>query len=290
MWRAAIVAGMTAVTVAAASVHASAQTTACTGSTCAVAPRVLFEQAPTAAHRPASWVRGPGFDSCGAPSVAAMRAWRKSFVAAAVYIGGVARACPNDNLTASWVHAVHAMGWRLIPTYVGPQAPCTTFRHRFSAKNAVTAGQSSARNAAASARALGISRGAPIYFDLEPYRGGATCVSAVVRFVQAWSSGLRANGYLPCLYAGAVTGIRDVGGVAGGVAGGAAGRVRGRPGPAAIWYAHWDKRADVYGDPLVGAGLWPGHRRIKQDAGGHKEKHGGVTITVDSDMVDGPVY
>src|SRR5438445_12869536 len=69
---------------------------------------------------------GEGFDTCHAPSVKTMAAWWKSspYRAIGIYIGGPNRACGDGNLSNSWVHSVNAMGWHLVPIYVGQQAPC----------------------------------------------------------------------------------------------------------------------------------------------------------------------
>src|SRR3712207_1511593 len=63
---------------------------------------------------------GKAFDACTAPSGAQMTAWLKSpYRAIVVYIGGNNRGCKQPNLTAAWVKAQNAAGWRLIPVYVG---------------------------------------------------------------------------------------------------------------------------------------------------------------------------
>src|SRR5437868_5377062 len=72
----------------------------------------------------AAWVAGKGFDTCTAPSLASMRAWRSSFTVTNMYIGGAARGCAQPNLTKDWVREVRGMGYRITPTYVGLQAPC----------------------------------------------------------------------------------------------------------------------------------------------------------------------
>jgi Domain of unknown function (DUF1906) len=225
------------------------------------------------------WVDGRGFDTCGAPSLRAMKAWRKAFVAANVYIGGAARACPDGNLSAAWVRAVRAMGWRLIPTYVGLQAPCTSFHSKFTPKNAHVQGELSADYAVRRARQLGMGAGAPIYFDLEPYNSKkATCRNAVLRFLDGWSRRLKALHYTSGVYGGATTGIRDLG------------WARGIMKPSAIWFAHWDRQPNAAVDRLLQNSWWFGHRRIKQHRGDHVEKHGGIKLVIDSDSVDGFVY
>ncbi|MER5766946.1 DUF1906 domain-containing protein [Streptomyces sp. NPDC001985] len=71
--------------------------------------------------------RGPAFDICRAPSLAAMRAWRKSSPYGAVGIpyAGRGRECAGQpHLTRSWVAEVHRMGWRVLPVFTGAQPSC----------------------------------------------------------------------------------------------------------------------------------------------------------------------
>jgi hypothetical protein len=77
-------------------------------------------------HATPSGYAGYGFDTCSAPSVDAMRAWAgpSPYKGAGIYVGGTNAACLGGNLNASWVDTVTAMGWHLIPIYVGLQAPC----------------------------------------------------------------------------------------------------------------------------------------------------------------------
>ncbi|GLY89991.1 DUF1906 domain-containing protein [Actinoallomurus iriomotensis] len=223
------------------------------------------------------WVTGAGFDTCSAPSLTAMRAWRDDFLAANIYIGGPARACPDGRLSRHWVEAVRAMGWRLIPTYVGPQAPCTSSRPRFSPSTAALAGQLSAVDATNRAAALGLPAGTPIYMDLEAYGRRPWCRQAVLTFVDSWTKGVRALDYVPGLYSSVASGIRDVA------------EADGISRPETVWFAHWDRRPNVWGDRLMDEAWWADHRRIKQFRGDHVEKHGGVKLKIDSDTVDGYV-
>jgi Domain of unknown function (DUF1906) len=250
---------------------------------------VLDTITPAAGHAPghdaqrrsgerSHWVTGPGFDTCSAPSLAAMRAWRENFVAANIYIGGPARACPDGRLSRRWVAAVRAMGWRLIPTYVGPQAPCASSYPRFNGASAAIDGHMSAADAVGRAAALGLPPRTPIYLDLEAYdRRDLPCREAVLTFLDSWTRGVRALSYTSGVYSSVASGIRDLAE--------ADGLVR----PTAIWYAHWNRRADVWGDRLMAGERWPGHHRIKQYRGDHVEKHGGVRLKIDSDAVDGDV-
>jgi photosystem II stability/assembly factor-like uncharacterized protein len=45
----------------------------------------------------------------------------------------------------------------------------------------------------------------------------------------------------------------------------------------------------VWDAPCVSNGLWNSHQRIKQYAGGHNEAWGGVTLNIDSNVLDGEV-
>ncbi|MGI5203090.1 DUF1906 domain-containing protein [Spirillospora sp. CA-108201] len=238
-------------------------------------------ESPSAGHGTAlerSWARGRGFDTCTAPSLATMRAWRPSFKVTNIYIGGSARGCAQPNLTASWVRQVRAMGYRLTATYVGLQAPCGNRPQRFTAGNASRQGARAAADAARRARALGIPAGKPLYYDMEAYdhKKGA-CRAAVLRFVDNWVDRLKTEGYKPCLYSSAKSGIRDVGRSS-------------ISKPSCVWFANWDGRAEVYGDPFLSDTWWSPHRRVKQYRGGHRETHGGVTLNIDGDVADGRVY
>ena len=52
---------------------------------------------------------GPAFDTCTAPTLAQMTAWRASpYKAVGIYIGGVNRSCAQPRLTPTWVTAVTA--------------------------------------------------------------------------------------------------------------------------------------------------------------------------------------
>jgi hypothetical protein len=239
-----------------------------------------FRPAAGRAGRRRPWTIGKGFDTCTAPSLPAMRAWRRTYRIANVYMGGAARGCAQPNLTRSWTRSVRRMGYRLIPTYVGLQAPCNKrYQDGFTMERPALEGRLSADDAVRRARALGISRRAPIYFDMEAYDSRKTrCREAVLRFLHAWSGRLHKRHYRSGVYSSVASGIRDLG------------LARGMTKPNAIWFAHWDRKARVHGDPYIPDSWWAGHRRIKQYRGGHKEKHGGVTINVDSNIVDGPVY
>jgi hypothetical protein len=219
---------------------------------------------------------GRGFDTCSAPSAAAMKAWGSSpYRAIGVYIGGANSACAQPNLTRSWVTAEVAAGWHLIPTYVGLQAPSVSCGcAKIDPGRAAAEGRAAANDAVARAETLGIAAGSPIYFDMEAYSRGSSS-STVLRFLAAWTNRLHAVGYLSGAYSSGGSGIADLAAKFGST----------YTEPDDIWVANWNGRATT-DDPYLPPSAWPGHKRIHQYIGGHMERYGGVSIDIDSDAVD----
>jgi hypothetical protein len=60
----------------------------------------------------------------------------------------------------------------------------------------------------------------------------------------------------------------------------------------AIWIARWTGHPDAFAfDPAVlPPSLWANRARIQQYQGDHDETWGGVTLNIDSNWVDAPVY
>jgi hypothetical protein len=226
----------------------------------------------------------PGFDTCTAPSLQAMQAWRKSYSAIAIYIGGAEMACGYGNLSAPWVRAVRALGWSLIPIYVGIQAPCNRFSQQIDPAHASAQGAGAASEAVLHARSFGIGSGAPIYFDMEAYDNrGAACRNSVLSFLDAWTRRLHERGYVSGVYSSAASGAEDLG---------TATSVYRRPlaKPDAMWFALWDNQANLAGTPYLLSPWWTPNRRIKQYQGPHWREIGGIRLNIDSDWVQGPVY
>ena len=59
--------------------------------------------------------------------------------------------------------------------------------------------------------------------------------------------------------------------------------------PDLAWIANWNGVQSVFGDRYVSDSIWANHQRIHQYKGGHNETYGGVTINVDSNIVDSAV-
>ena len=240
----------------------------------------------TAAHAQAAkpaLFSGAGFDACHAPPLATMRTWwlTSGYQAVGVYIGGVNRACSDGNLSHAWVKAVSAIGWRFVPVYVGQQAPCSHQPHLklIDPEKAAAQGSAAADDAMNRAAAFGMARGSTVYFDLESYaRKNPACTGTVLSYLGAWTKRLHAHNYFSGFYSSAGSGITDL----------VKSTDRGLARPDALWIARWDN-AHTVNDRAVPDGAWAVHQRIKQYAGGHKEQHGGATLSVDSDWLDGPV-
>ena len=230
---------------------------------------------------------GYGFDTCVAPSAEVMRAWLASpYRAVGVYVGGRGRACPNQpNLTPEWVSEVDAMGWRLLPLYVGSQAPCVHAQHKrhvtIDPSRPGEQGASEGRDAVARARALGLAEGSPLYLDMEAYDHlDPSCAETTLRFVQAWNREVSRQGYLPGFYSSADSGVRHM----------AAARQDGLPDlPEIMWFARWGVPASVDDDPSLPQDAWRPHRRVHQYAGDVSESYGGHRLDIDRNRVDAPV-
>ncbi|XUM05160.1 glycoside hydrolase domain-containing protein [Streptomyces venezuelae ATCC 10712] len=120
---------------------------------------------------------GKAFDTCEAPPLTVMEAWRGSpYGAVGIYFGGRGRGCPvQKELTPDWVASAHAMGWRLLPLFVGSQAPCVDnpAKRKYAIGGAPTAqGTQEGGDAVRAARALGIGTDSPLYLDVEAYARG----------------------------------------------------------------------------------------------------------------------
>ena len=233
---------------------------------------------------------GQAFDVCAAPSLAAMRAWKSAspYGAIGVYISGDLRACRQENLTASWVREVTALGWKLIPIDVGLQAPCTSFSGRISDKGSTARRQGERAGAASveAAKSLGILPGSALYSDIENYDNrDEKCSADVHAYLNGWTRALHGEGYLSGVYGNLGTVVRDM--VKAQRAANAGTRPQGPIRPDVLWNAQWDSTPTAWAG--IEAYLWAAHQRIKQYRGDHRETHGGVTLNIDSNTVDAAV-
>ena len=172
------------------------------------------------------------------------------------------------------------MGWGVLPTYVGPQAPCWDGGNgvRISPRKAAAQGNAAGLDAVSDARYFGLAPGSPIYYDLEAYIGGTACKQAVLAFLGAWDRAVAASGYVTAVYSSRDSGIANI-------EEWTAGSSPGFTPPDAIWIALWDGIPSLNGDRLA----WPLTERSKQYSGNVTATVGGITLNIDKDIVGGPV-
>ncbi len=233
----------------------------------------------------ANRANGRAFDTCAAPSLSALRAWdgTSSYRTVNVYFGGINRACRQFNLSTSWVREATAMGWKLLPTYVGYQPSCVFGSKglQFTATTAALRGVSDGRDAVSAASALGLRPGSALYADIEHYdRRDAACRTAVRRYVSAWTKTLHDSGYLAGVYVHQRSGLRDLSDTY---------YSSHYARPDAVWMARWDNDPSLTGWPTAPNWHWAYRARIKQYRGDHFESHGGVRINIDSNSINAPV-
>jgi uncharacterized protein YraI len=226
---------------------------------------------------------GAAFDTCTAPSLSTMRAWSTSpYGAIGIYIGGY-RSCSQPQLTASWVYELTKRGWRLLPIYVGRQAPCAYryFKYVISRSTLATSqGRDAATDAVARAKVLGLRSGSGIYLDIEYYDpNDSSCRTAVRRYISGWTKQLHAKGYLAGVYIN-TAGLKHL--------------VRtymstSYARPDAVWLARWDGSSALTGWSGIPNDKWSVHQRAKQYRGDHTESYGGVRLRIDTDRLDAPV-
>ncbi len=237
-------------------------------------------------------LRGPGFDMCELAGEEDLRRWMDAspYRAVNLYIGGALRFCANTLLNAEHLERLALQGWTFIPTWVGPQAPCTDYRSRFDVNpaTAFAQGRAEAEQALQVAQTLGLAEaggaGTAIYYDMEAYDGeNSACVEAARAFVAGWTQRIQQGDSYAGLYALACNPpLARYGDIT--------------PAPDAVWFAAWTRQAY---DPAVtvndlpanclSPALWNQSQRIRQYTGSHDETWGGVTLEIDSNVLDGIV-
>jgi len=219
-----------------------------------------------------------GFDQCAAGSVSQMQAWwtNTPWSYANIYMGGSNRGCSQANLTSGWINSILAQGWKLVPTWVGPQAPTSSCsscgKMSSTASTAAQQGINEANAAANAASALGLNSPTVIYYDMEQYNGSSAAVQA---FVNGWVQRLHQLGDKAGVYGSGSNAAADWAPIA-------------NP-PDAVWIANWNGNTSVFGLSGLSDNLWTTHQRLHQYQGGHNETWGGVTFNIDSDSADGPI-
>src|SRR6266699_3626890 len=156
-----------------------------------------------------------------------------------------------SNLSASWVQQTEAMGYGLMPTFVGLQAPCNSFSGKIDPKQAASQGTAAANQAVTAAKSYGLGAGSPVYYDMEAYNHtNAGCRTAVLTVLDAWTRQLKAVGYVSGVYSSASAAVTDLQSNT---------TIAGHPlaEPQAIWFALWDNANSMTGAPYMTTAVWP---------------------------------
>ena len=237
-----------------------------------------------ASNASATLFSGLAFDTCTAPTLATMTAWRSSpFGAVGIYMGGVNRTCQQPELTASWVTQVTGLGWRLLPIYKGLQPPCggKSTDQKIVLSSATTQGRAAADDAVTKAGALGLLGGSAIYNDIENYSTtDGVCRSAVLRYASGWTKRLHEKGFVSGIYVNLSSGAKDLNTYY---------LSTSYARPDAIWIARYDGVASLTGWSGISDSRWALHQRAKQFLANRSETYGGVTVNIDRDLLDAPV-
>ncbi|WP_203899796.1 glycoside hydrolase domain-containing protein [Virgisporangium aliadipatigenens] len=225
-----------------------------------------------------------GWDACGIGSTANAQAfWSNTpFWNMGLYIGGSQYGKGCTRWTPADVATLRGQGWKFLPLWVGPQAPCTSFASRFSADPATAYAQG--RDEARAAYQVIVSYGwdtrdAPIIYDLEAFNtADAGCLAATQQFISGWVYQM----HVPTAQKAGVYGSACASGL--------------NTFASLANVPDFIDAADWSGNPSTGtircipSGNWSGSRRHKQYAGDHTETWNGVTLNIDSDCSNGPVY
>jgi photosystem II stability/assembly factor-like uncharacterized protein len=233
-----------------------------------------------------------GFDTCAAPTEAQLAAWKQAspYQYFGIYLGGVNHysSCKQYNQiyqTPAWLAAVRQQGWQFIPTWVGPQAPCTGYAVRMSydAATARSEGIAEAQQALAAAQNLGlISTAKPatvIYYDLENYSTtNAACHNAANAFLEGWVSELQNQGQKTGIY-GSVAAVN--------------GWYSLRHVPDSVWVARYIQTGydptmsvNVLNQQWITPSYWANHR-LFQYSNSHIETWGAASLNIDNDVASG---
>lgn len=229
-----------------------------------------------------------GFDACVLPSTSAMQTWWNSspYYNYYLYIGGSEKAnCGGATLSSSWINTVVGQGWSLVFIWVGPQMPSSCSSGGWGStislntSTAYTQGQNEAHAAYLKLGNLGVNvNNAPVVYDLEGYNGGSSCRAAAQSFMKGWADQLAlAPAQLSGTYGSACSSYIDDF------------ASDGNP-PDFVWPAAWGSGISTGSVSCVSSTHWTHNQRHKQYSGGHNETYGGVTLNIDSDCANGPVY
>ncbi len=151
-----------------------------------------------------------GFDTVATGTTAVMQAWwnYSPYHDVGIYLSGSDNHIPQDDPNLdndAWVNTVTAMGWGLMPIWVGLQAPAGCNKLHVSRisqnrKLRVEQADTEAVSAESSATTAGIGEGNIIYYDMEGYNDSAGCNSSVVDYLKLWIGRIHNDGFKAGVY------------------------------------------------------------------------------------------
>jgi len=235
--------------------------------------------------------KGQAFDACEIPSLAQLNNWfqHSPYRGVNLYIGGISRLCANSNLNEAYITEIARQGWRLIPTWVGHQPPCTSFKYPFpyDVDEAFEYGVNNANQAKDRMETFGLlnsdGRGGVVYLDVESFNtSNEACVAATRAYIRGWTTRMNELGIMGAMYASSINlnkaKIYNL-----------------SPAVPAVWIAEWNiargfnPDASVYDLRHLPNDYWYSEQRLRQYSGEKYETWGGVTIEIDPNVADGPV-
>lgn len=224
-----------------------------------------------------------GWDACGASIQKAQAFWDNTpYWNMGLYLGGSSYGTGCKRWSSGEVSQLRSMGWAFLPLWVGPQAPCTGYPSRFSsdATTAFNQGRNEALAVYNAIVALGWdTTNAPMIYDLENFdTTNAGCLNATRSFISGWVYQLRIppaqkSGVYGSTCASGLDSYSTIANV-----------------PDFIHGANWNGVTSTANMPCVSSGNWTQRQRHKQYQGGHNETWNGVTMNIDSNCSNGPVY
>jgi hypothetical protein len=234
-----------------------------------------------------------GFDSCTRPTVSQMNTWFASspYWNYFLYTGGVnlGTGCTAPPGT-SWFDSVTNganQDWRIVFTWVGPQAPSSCnpgggpYSSYISTNTTTAYNQGKAEGVSAYNKLVALNvntLNAPVVYDVENYSGTTTCRNALKSFMKGWADQLAlAPAQKSGAYGSACASYLDDFASDGNA-------------PDFLWGGDQGTSKVTTSISCVSSTHWTNHQRHKQWKGGHSETWGGVTLRIDSDCSNGPVY
>lgn len=224
--------------------------------------------------------KGMGVDGCGITTSEAQALWSNTpYYNFGLYLGGSAAGCP---ISGSYASTILGQGWSALPLWVGPQAPCSGYRSTFSydGATAFNQGKTEALSSYNVIHGWGWNTdSAPIIYDLEGFNtGNSSCLNAAKQFISGWTYQMHVA---PAQKAG----------VYGSTCGSGLGSYASIANvPDFIDGADWNGNKSTSNMACIPSDTWVFSQRHKQYQGDHNETWNGVTVTIDSDCSNGPVY